>query len=209
MRFKTNDCCRCSTRRPEGKLEMFASKKIVGKTQFPFKSKSQLKHFLWVETVALNCHIDSMRKQWRNNSVSWDGSFITKDIETRVIHRKLAHFVFHGCETSTCLGTFSTRLLLDSRTWMLTSTSWTIFSLLKHRICLLNYHASKGCLSQECQEVPGISWTVEVWAISLACHISWLFSPVLSLCILLRNTWLCLMVSIYVPWPFRSFRGTF
>lgn len=74
---------------------MFASKKILlGKKQFPFKSKSQLKHFPSVETTALNCHIDSMRKQWRNNSVSWDGSFITNDVETRVIHRKLAHFMF-------------------------------------------------------------------------------------------------------------------
>lgn len=55
----------------------------------------------------------------------------------------------HSCETSTCLGTFSTRLLLDSKTLMLSLTSWTIFSLLNLRICLLNYHASKGCLSQE------------------------------------------------------------
>lgn len=43
--------------------EMLASKEMLGKILFPFKSKSQLKHFLLVETIALNCHTDSMRKQ--------------------------------------------------------------------------------------------------------------------------------------------------
>lgn len=75
------------------KSEMLASKKMLGKMQFHFKSRSQLKHFLLVETIALNCHTDSMRIQWKN--VRYHGTEVSSQkIQKPGLHKKLAHFTF-------------------------------------------------------------------------------------------------------------------
>lgn len=50
---------------PNENLKRLPPRKYFLKKQFPLKTQSQLEHLPSAEITTLNCHTDSMTKQWR------------------------------------------------------------------------------------------------------------------------------------------------